>query len=125
MLREGDAQSGHEAQASNEGVDATYVCAECGRRITRRSAGIAVSGAHVHTFTNPDRERFTIGCFGSAEGLIRYGASSDEATWFTGFTWQNELCASCRSFIGWLYRRGGETFHGLVLSQMEEADGDE
>lgn len=81
-----------------------------------------MNGSHEHVFVNPDNERFRIGCFKDATGLLRVGPSSLEYTWFAGYTWQSEVCAGCRDFLGWLYRKGDHRFHGLVLDALVEID---
>ena len=45
-----------------------------------------------------------------------------EFTWFAGYSWQSELCSSCRAFLGWLYRKGDHRFHGLVLAGLIEIE---
>ncbi len=83
-----------------------------------------INGAHEHTFDNPAGERFRIGCFSAASGLLRVGHSTLAWTWFAGYAWQSEVCAGCRVFLGWLYRRGDHRFHGLILAGLVEIDGD-
>jgi len=97
-------------------------CARCSRVITSVADRTEMNGAHEHTFDNPDGERFRIGCFAHASGLLRIGPSSREWTWFTGYSWQSEVCAGCRGFLGWLYRRDDHLFHGLVLDGLVEVD---
>jgi hypothetical protein len=107
----------------SEGRDSGRVllCARCRRLIAKTSDRIEMSGAHEHTFDNPDGYRFRIGCFADATGLLRVGPSSLEYTWFAGYSWQSEICAGCREFLGWLYRSGDHRFHGLVLDSLIEA----
>ena len=117
--------TGHESETSSPPTaddrdSRVLACARCRRAITSTNERTAMNGSHEHVFINPDNERFRIGCFANAPGLIRFGPSSIEATWFPGYIWQNELCAGCRSFLGWLYRKGDERFHGLVLDGLVE-----
>lgn len=98
-------------------------CARCQRVIASPADRTEMNGSHEHIFVNPDNERFRIGCFSNASGLLRVGASSLEFTWFAGYTWQSEVCAGCRAFLGWLYRKGDHRFHGLVLDSLIEIDG--
>jgi hypothetical protein len=97
-------------------------CAGCRRIITSTSDRINVNGSHEHTFVNPDNERFLIGCFSSATGLRCLGPSTTEFTWFAGYSWQSEVCGGCRNFLGWLYRKGDDRFHGLILAGLIEVD---
>lgn len=97
-------------------------CARCRRVITSTADRIDVNGSHEHTFVNPDNQRFLIGCFGRVTGLRCVGPSSMEFTWFASYSWQSEVCGGCRTFLGWLYRRGEHLFHGLVLSELIEVD---
>ena len=90
--------------------------------ITSGADRIEFGGGHEHVFVNPVGERFRIGCFGGASSLLRVGPAILEATWFPGYTWQNEACAGCRGFMGWLYRKGEHRFHGLILDALLEVD---
>ncbi len=94
----------------------------CQHAITTTAARIEVGGAHVHSFVNPDGDRFRIGCFANAGALLCVGPSSLEWTWFAGFSWQAEVCAGCRMHLGWLYRAGANRFHGLILDALVEID---
>lgn len=108
---------------SEEGPDQGRIlgCVKCRRPITTTAARIEMSGSHAHTFTNPDGQTFEIGCFGEASGMRRVSPQSLEATWFPGYTWQIEVCATCHEQLGWLYRSGDDTFHGLMLDMLIEA----
>jgi len=97
-------------------------CAQCERVIASTAHRTEVNGSHEHVFVNPDDQRFRIGCFSEAQGLLRMGPASLEYTWFAGYTWQSEVCAGCREFLGWLYRKGDHRFHGLVLAALIEID---
>ena len=133
MLR--DVRAENEGQGAVSTVDErgrprVLACAGCRRVITSDADRIEMNGSHEHTLDNPDGERFRIGCFANASGLLRIGRSSLEATWFAGYSWQSEVCAGCRVFLGWLYRRDGRTasplgdhrFHGLILDGLVEVD---
>ena len=125
MLRDAGSQSEGLRTASpadEQNRRRLIACAACRRVITSIADRIEVNGSHEHIFVNPDNERFLIGCFENASGLRGIGASSLEATWFSGYAWQSEICADCRSFLGWLYRRGDHRFHGLVLDALTEID---
>lgn len=98
-------------------------CARCRRPITTTAARIEMAGSHVHTFKNPDGFTFRVGCFREASGLRRVSPQSSEATWFAGYTWQIEVCAGCQEQLGWLYRSGEHTFHGLIVDSLIEVEG--
>ena len=123
MLRD-DGREQFDTSASVGRKSSRLNCAQCQAAITSSSEKTEMGGSHEHVFVNPDGERFRIGCFSDAPGLVRYGPASFEATWFSGYSWQNELCAKCRSFLGWLYRKGEHRFHGLVLDQLIEVEED-
>jgi uncharacterized C2H2 Zn-finger protein len=125
-LKDGAARGSTDAgAASNVDRDRERVlaCARCRRPITTRAAQTEVNGSHVHTFDNPDGDRFRIACFSDADGLLRVGPSTREWTWFAGYTWQVQVCAGCRVQLGWLYRCGEHRFHGLILDGLVELDG--
>jgi len=123
MLRDASGETASQS-ATGEGAPRLLACAGCRRVIASTSDRTEMNGSHEHVFVNPDGERFRIGCFANATGLLRVGPSSIEATWFAGYTWQSEVCAGCRAFLGWLYRRGDHRFNGLVLDSLIEIDGD-
>jgi hypothetical protein len=110
------------ADFATQGPGRVLACAKCQSPVTHKSALIAVDGSRTHVFTNPDGDRFRIGCFAEARGLIGVGRPTLEYTWFAGFTWQVELCARCQDQLGWLYRSGVSGFHGLILAQLLELD---
>ena len=92
-------------------------CARCRRPITTTASRIEVAGSHAHTFV------FRVACFREASGLRRVSLQSSEATWFAGYTWQIEVCAGCHEQLGWLYRSGADTFHGLIVDSLIEVPG--
>jgi hypothetical protein len=106
----------------DDGPRRVLACANCQRVITSTRQRAEMNGAHEHVFVNPDNQRFRIGCFSDAQGLLRVGPASLEFTWFAGYSWQSEICAGCRDFLGWLYRKGDHRFHGLVLDALIEID---
>jgi hypothetical protein len=122
MLRDTGDESDASSATTGEGAPRVLACARCERAITSTAERIDMNGSHEHAFVNPDNERFRIGCFNNAPGLLRVGPASLEATWFAGYSWQGEVCASCRGFLGWLYRRGEHRFHGLILAGLIEVD---
>ena len=98
------------------------ICAACGQLVTTESAAIAVNEHHKHTFLNPAGMVFTIGCFAAAEGALPDGPSSDHWTWFPGFAWQAALCRGCSTLLGWLFRSTAQSFFGLILDRLAEAE---
>ncbi len=95
-------------------------CRQCGTLITHRSQSIEQSGAHCHTFTNPQQIRFTIGCFSGADGCRCEGQASMEHTWFAGYAWRIALCGSCGQHLGWRFEASSSGFFGLILDQLTE-----
>lgn len=93
-------------------------CAVCDHRITDRAYRCEQAGAHAHTFVNPAGIQFEIGCFVAAPGCGYAGAPSEEFSWFPGWSWQIALCTRCRSHVGWLFRCGGDQFHGLIFAAL-------
>ena len=122
MLRDASGETVEQAEVG-QGAPRLLACAGCRRVIASTSDRTEMNGSHEHVFANPDGERFRIGCFTNATGLLRVGPSSLDYTWFAGYAWQGELCAGCRGFLGWLYRKGDHRFHGLVLDSLIEIDG--
>jgi hypothetical protein len=98
------------------------VCAHCARFITTTAARIQVAGAHEHTFTNPAGLSFHIGCFWPVAGCAVAGEPSTFWTWFPGYSWQVEGCASCAHHLGWFFASGGDGFHGLILDRLVEVE---
>lgn len=93
-------------------------CAVCEHRITDRAYRCERSGAHEHTFVNPAGFAFRIACFVAAPGCAHVGAPSEEFSWFPGWKWQIAICGRCHSHVGWIFRLGGEQFHGLIVSAL-------
>jgi hypothetical protein len=119
-----DVSADHREQSSVEGGPPRFLaCARCQRVVASPADRTEMNGSHEHVFVNPDNERFRIGCFSNATGLRCVGPSTLEYTWFAGYSWQSEVCAGCRTFLGWLYRKGEHRFHGLVLDGLVEVDG--
>lgn len=125
MLKDAASRAVAGERADRADAGRVLACAGCRRAITTTAARIELNGAHAHSFENPDGDRFRIGCFSDAGGLLRVGPSTLEWTWFAGYTWQIEVCAGCREHIGWLYRAGDSRFHGLILAALVEIDATE
>lgn len=77
-----------------------------------------VNAQHEHRFVNPGGFDYHIGCFAVAPGCVYLGATERYFTWFSGTSWQIAACARCRIQLGWIYRGGGESFHGLILDRL-------
>lgn len=98
--------------------DESLRCAVCDHRITERAYRREMAGAHDHTFVNPAGYTFHIGCFVAAPGCAHLGAPSEAFSWFPGWSWQIAVCSRCRTHVGWIFRLGGEQFHGLILAAL-------
>ena len=94
-------------------------CFNCGSPITSDKQRITVGDSHEHTFVNPGGFVFHIGCFRAAPGCLQVGASTGENSWFSGYTWNYALCASCYAHLGWMYHsEDKEPFYGLILERL-------
>jgi hypothetical protein len=96
------------------------VCAACAAPITAASERIQVQGSHRHTFANPCGLVYCIGCFATAPGCIGCGRESTEFPWFAGYGWTVEVCARCRTHLGWSFRSADHRFYGLVDDRLVE-----
>ena len=99
-------------------TDDSLRCAVCEHRITEGAYRREMSGAHEHTFVNPAGFSFRIGCFVAAPGCVHVGAPSEAFSWFPGWKWQIAVCGRCHAHVGWIFRLGGEQFHGLIVSAL-------
>ena len=96
----------------------SILCKYCKNVITTAEYTTTVNGQHAHIFKNPAGITFHIGCFSKAWGCFTYGIPTDEVTWFAGFNWCVALCAHCFSHLGWYYQSDGESFFGLILTNL-------
>ena len=101
------------------------LCAHCEHPITAHADKIEKKGSHDHYFVNPTGRDFHVGCFSRADGCATGGPTTDEWTWFPGYTWQLGHCQECTRHIGWLYRSKTDSFHGLILDCLRESDGED
>ena len=102
-----------------QGKGEHILCRQCLKIITNPAEIIAVEGSHQHTFTNPQGVLFQIGCFRLAEGCAYLGPSTEEWSWFRGFSWRISVCRKCLTHLGWLYTSPGtESFHGLIRDRL-------
>jgi hypothetical protein len=116
--RRGDAPGSAASDAGTGRDDRDLVCASCGHRITSVDARIEQAGAHEHTFVNPGGFVHHLGCFALAPGCAYAGATETAFSWFPGWTWQIADCGRCRMHLGWIFRCGGEQFHGLLVGKL-------
>jgi hypothetical protein len=104
--------------SEDEGGHEVLACAGCRRPITSGAARTQVGGAHAHSFVNPHGLEFRIGCFSLASGLLQVGDPTTFWSWFPGYAWQVEVCASCRGHLGWEFRSSDHRFHALILDRL-------
>ena len=94
-------------------------CRQCHLIITRKTEQIEVNGAHHHVCTNPHGVVFEIGCFKTAEGCSPVGPSSNEWSWFPGFSWKVAVCRRCLIHLGWLFASPAPNrFYGFILNRL-------
>ncbi len=97
-----------------------FYCANCGHLITTGRWLISVDGGHEHTFFNPAGIIFDIRCFKEAPGAVAAGKSTDEFTWFQGYSWQAALCRGCGAQLGWQFTGDDAppVFFGLIRDRL-------
>lgn len=100
------------------------VCVRCGYSITTEDARIEKNGLHEHSQVNPHGFVWRFGCFAAAPGCAPSSGPSTEFSWFPGYAWQIESCRGCYLHLGWRFL-GEDTFHGLILDRLVEADDDD
>lgn len=94
-------------------------CKACKHKITTHTETINVSGAHQHTFANPNGIVFEIGCFKIAPGCRHTGPFTPEFSWFPGYSWQISVCGSCLTHLGWRFVSAeNDFFYGLILDRL-------
>jgi hypothetical protein len=79
---------------------------------------MAVNGEHQHRFINPQGYIFDVRCFSDWRGLTGCGPRSREWTWFSGHTWQIQICKRCSGAVGWLFETEGAAFMGLDAAKV-------
>jgi len=119
----GDKKPGHivedETKEKEPDIEEYILCRQCRRIITSPAERIEMQGAHHHTFANPNGIVYQIGCFRSATGCGYAEHSSDEFSWFKGYSWRVAICGSCLLHLGWLFTSpGSESFNGLILDHL-------
>ncbi|GAB4347732.1 MAG: hypothetical protein Kow006_07780 [Gammaproteobacteria bacterium] len=106
------------ARSDTSPDEGALCCRFCGSPVTHETHRIARSGAHRHTFANPLKISFTIGCFATAEGCAVTGEATTAHTWFAGYAWRIAVCGKCESHLGWRFEGDRELFFALILDRL-------
>ena len=93
-------------------------CVYCNNLITKQNYQIKKNQSHKHTFPNPHGIVFEIGCFKEAPGCTVLKESSNEFSWFSGYSWRIVICSSCLNHLGWLFTSNSNSFFGLILEKL-------
>ncbi len=102
--------------------DNELLCVSCSQAITSERQRTAITGKHVHSFSNPEGVDYEIGCFSNATGVQGFGEATEEWTWFPAYSWTIVCCAGCATHLGWCYQNSsGNSFYGLILSCLKSA----
>jgi hypothetical protein len=94
------------------------VCASCNSHITDPTKQIIINQSFNHIFANPHGHVFEIGCFSQASGSVSSSISSNEFSWFVGFSWQICICRYCSGHLGWVFSSDTKHFFGLILEKL-------
>ena len=94
------------------------VCGFCNHHITDPTKQITVNDSFRHVFANPHGIVFEIGCFSGARGCKPVSISSNEFSWFVGFSWQICVCSYCSAHLGWVFKSDSSKFYGLILEKL-------
>lgn len=117
------AGAGERAEDRERSLGRALLCASCRHLVTTDRERIQMRDRHEHTCTNPHGFVYRVGCFREAPGCVAVGAPEHDFSWFPGYAWQVVLCRRCHAHLGWLFRAGGERFHGLVLDRLVPGPG--
>ncbi len=104
--------------------DEIIICASCHHHITDPTRQIIVNNSFHHTFANPHGCVFEIGCFAEARGCRPGSISSNEFSWFIGYSWEIGVCNYCSTHIGWIFSSESNIltvtrqFYGLILERL-------
>ena len=79
---------------------------------------IDMLGSHVHNFTNPSGDSFTLRCFREAPGCETKGVPIDDFTWFPGYKWCFSFCVNCGVQSGWFYLSAEDSFFGIIREAL-------
>jgi hypothetical protein len=97
------------------------VCAACDHPVTKVAEKIDIRGRHEYRFTNLGY-LIQLGCYRHAPGCIGVDRVSHGYSWFRGYAWDIQLCRHCYTQLGWKYIGPEDSFYGLVLKMLREAD---
>ena len=93
-------------------------CIYCNNHITNQDYQIRINESHKHVFANPHGIVFEIGCFKDATGCAVLKDSSQEFSWFSGYSWRITVCNNCLNHNGWLFTSNSNSFFGLILEKL-------
>jgi len=94
-------------------------CRQCLLIITQKTERIEINGSHQHVNANPHGIVFEIGCFKTAVGCSTIGHSSNEWSWFSGYSWKIAVCRRCLIHLGWLFSSSAPShFYGFILNRL-------
>ncbi len=103
----------------NKKFEKYLICKACENKITTLADKTKIDGTFQHSFLNPAGQVFEIGCFTDAIGCSIAGIPTSEWTWFSDYSWQIAICASCSSHLGWFYSGNKKlSFFGLILDTL-------
>lgn len=94
------------------------ICSVCYQKITDPSKQIVIHQSFRHIFANPHGYVFEIGCFSDAIGCHPASISSNEFSWFIGYSWQIGICNRCSAHLGWFFSSELNNFWGLILEKL-------
>jgi hypothetical protein len=98
-------------------------CRKCGNPVTHPSERISMDGSHAHTFANPGGILYEIGCFRSVVGCGYMGPTTDDFSWFKGYSWKVIYCGKCSDHLGWLFISPvNDPFNGLILDRLTDPE---
>ncbi len=114
-----DSQAGSNVEIQTfEQEQEIIVCAFCNHYIADPSDQIQVNQSFRHTFANPHGYIFEIGCFSDASGCKSTSISSNDFSWFIGYSWEIVVCSQCSNHLGWFFSSSTDSFYGLILEKL-------
>ncbi|XP_078431911.1 ATP-dependent protease La (LON) domain protein isoform X2 [Wolffia australiana] len=99
-------------------------CRSCQVLIGRRRDMVVMStDGPLNAYVNPNGYVHEIMTLTRASGLALIGPAVTEHSWFPGYAWTITRCATCESYMGWLFTAIGPTlrprsFWGIRSSQV-------